>query len=158
MYFVHHCVQMTIYTVSLIYIENKCIYDALRDLKREKKSGKRRDWTPVDRFKKTGSWFTICTTEADVIMDSSSRSSCTYWLTDVSSSQRWVIYSTIPLLRESWFVLHFSATVKAWCFSLFWNYFLDRGQKCKLTGQLLTDNTTLDMISWWTFTIEQLQK
>ncbi len=56
--------------------------------------------------------------------------------------QRWL--SVCPLLSSTW---------KAWCFNLFWNYFLDRGQKFKLTGQLLTDNTTLVMISWWTFTI-----
>ncbi len=30
--------QITIYTVFLIYIENRCLYDAIRDLKREKKS------------------------------------------------------------------------------------------------------------------------
>ncbi len=32
-----HYVQMTFYTVSLISIKNKCLYDAIRDLKREKK-------------------------------------------------------------------------------------------------------------------------
>ncbi len=92
--------QITIYIVPLISIENKCLYDAIQDLKCEKKKfGERRDWIEpgsIASKRQNETQFIICTTGADVYIDcSSSRSSYTSWLTDVSSSQRGVIYSYI---------------------------------------------------------------
>ncbi len=74
----------------------------------------------VDRVKRwNGTRFTICTTETNVLhwlCCSSSGSFCTSWLTDVSCSQRWVIYSQTKdavsnytyLFRCVWFVVVFS--------------------------------------------------
>ncbi len=85
---------------------NKCLYDAIQDLKMEgKKSLAKAGLNPGrSRLKKTEwlcSWF---------------GSSCQSWLTDVSSSQRWVIYSQTNgavsnytyLFRFVWFVVVFS--------------------------------------------------
>ncbi len=72
-------------------------FDAIRDLKREKKKvwQKRRDRTTGRSHKQDNDTrFTICTTGADVSIDSAVLLLVPVpWLTDVSSSQRWVIYS-----------------------------------------------------------------
>ncbi len=61
--------QITIYTVSLISIKNKCLYDAIRDLKREeKKFGKGGIEPGSIAFKRhTGTRFTIGVIAADVL-------------------------------------------------------------------------------------------
>ncbi len=90
---------MTIYTVSLISIENKMPlrWDTRFENRDQKKVGKRRDWTRVDRVEKM-EWHAVYHLHhwrwcVNWRCRSSSGSSCTSWLTDVLSSQRWVIYS-----------------------------------------------------------------
>ncbi len=53
--------------------------------------------------KRHDSWFTICTTEADTSIDSAVLLVVlpVPWLTDVSSSQRWVIYSQTMALSQT---------------------------------------------------------
>ncbi len=106
--------------ISLISIENKCLYDAIQDLKMEKYNfGKRWDWTRVDRIKSyTGTWVTIWAITAEVLHELYSiwRAFYTSCLTDISSSQRWVIYSQNIDAVSNYtylfrFVFHFSATV-----------------------------------------------
>ncbi len=87
--------------------------------KGEKKSSAKDRIEPlVDRIKKTMTPFTICTTGADVSVDSAVLLLVlpVPWLTDVSSSQQWVIYSQTNgavsnytyLFRFVWFVFVFS--------------------------------------------------
>ncbi len=109
--------QITIYIVPLISIENKCLYDAIQDLKCEKKKfGERRDWIEpgsIASKRQNETQFIICTTGADVYIDcSSSRSSYTSWLTDVSSSQRGVIYSYIYIYVYGCSRLTITCTIK----------------------------------------------
>ncbi len=55
--------------ISLISIKNKCLYDAIRDLKREKKKFvKRRVWTRVDSvIRYPGARFTNCAAGVTVL-------------------------------------------------------------------------------------------
>ncbi len=86
---------------------------------REKKSSAKGGIEPlVDRVKRHDLWFTTCATGADNIIDSAVLLVVlpVPWLTDVSSSQRWVIYSQTNgavsnytyLFRFVWFVVVFS--------------------------------------------------
>ncbi len=92
--------------ISLIFIENKCLYDAIWDWKgREKKSSARR-WDRTagrSRQKRHDLWFTICVTGADTSVDSVVLLVVLSvpWLTDVSSNQRWVIYSQPMALSQT---------------------------------------------------------
>ncbi len=120
--------------ISFIFIENKCLYDAIWDLKRErkKKIGQRRDRTtgrprqkdmtpdlPSAPLKLTPQFTLLCFFWF-----------CTPWLTDVSSSQRWVIYSKTNgavsnytyLFRFVWFVVVFSDLLFCFriCRCVFW--------------------------------------
>ncbi len=77
-------------------------------------------------------WFTICTTGADASVDSAVLLLVLPlpWLTDVSSSQRWVIYSQTNgavsnytyLFRFVWFVVVFSDLLFCFriCHCIFW--------------------------------------
>ncbi len=111
-----HYVQITIYTVSLISIENICLYDAIRDWKKVWQKACLNPGRPVKRH--TGAQFTSCAIGISVLYwlcCSICHSSCTSWLTAISSSQRWVIYSQTNgaasnytyLFRFVWFVVVF---------------------------------------------------
>ncbi len=79
--------------------------------------------------KRHDSWFTICATGADALVDSAVLLVVlpVPWLTDVSSSQRWVIYSQTNgavsnytyLFRFVWFVVVFSDLLFVLDLSLF---------------------------------------
>ncbi len=99
---------------------------------RKKKFGKRRDRT-TGRSHQNDTRFTICTTGADVSVDSVAVLLLVLpvpWLTDVSSSQRWVIYSQTNgavsnytyLFRFVWFVVVFSDLLFCFriCHCVFW--------------------------------------
>ncbi len=124
--------------ISLIFIENKCLYDAIWGLKRERKKkvrpiGQRRDRTTGrSRQKDHDTRFNICATGADASADSAVLLLVLPlpWLTDVSSSQQWVIYSQTNgavsnytyLFRFVWFVIVFSDLLFCFwiCHCVFW--------------------------------------
>ncbi len=86
----------------------------------------------VDRVKRHCSWFTICTTGADASVGSAVLLLVlpVPWLTDVSSSQQWVIYSQTNgavsnytyFFRFVWFVVVFSDLLFCFrdCCCVFW--------------------------------------
>ncbi len=100
---------------------------------REKKSSAKGGIEPlVDRSKRYDTRFTICTTGADASVDSAVLLLVlpVPWLIDVSSSQRWVIYSQTNgavsnytyLFRFVWFVVVFSDLLFCFriCHCVFW--------------------------------------
>ncbi len=119
---------------NIIFIENKCLY-AIWDLKRERKKKDRpkvgsNRWSIASKRHVTR--FTICATGPDVSVDSAVLLLVppVPWLTDVSSSQRWVIYSQTNgavsnytyLFRFVWFVVVFSDLLFCFriCRCVFW--------------------------------------
>ncbi len=111
---------------------------ALRCDTRFEKGEKKKVWPKVgsNRWsiasKRHDSWFTICATGADNIIGSAVLLVVlpVPWLTDVSSNQRWVIYSQTNgavsnytyLFRFVWFVIVFSELLFCFwiCRSVFW--------------------------------------
>ncbi len=84
--------------ISFIFIENECLYDAIWDLKRERKKKARPKAGSNHRSiasRRHHSWFTICAIGANASVHSAVLLLVLPlpWLTDVSSSQQWVIYS-----------------------------------------------------------------
>ncbi len=106
-------------------------------LKAEKKREKKKVWQKAGSnhwsiaSKDDNTRFTICATGADVSIDSAVLFwFCTPWLTDVLSSQQWVIYSQTNgavsnytyLFRFVWFVIVFSDLLFCFliCHYVFW--------------------------------------
>ncbi len=56
--------------ISFIFIENKCLYDVIRHLKREKKKVRQKSGSNPGRSRSHDTWFIIWATGADVSADS----------------------------------------------------------------------------------------